>query len=105
MATKLIKLADDTLIEVETPERKAQAISGGVADQVEGTIDKIRPLLLKVCKPLTSVWNEVNKDMKLEQAEIQIGLNFEAEGNVFLAKSKANANINVTIVVKPNQTK
>lgn len=101
MAAKLIELEDGTLVEVEVSEDQAQQISGGFADKVSSSFEKIKPILLNTCKPVTEVWKELNKDMEIDQAQIQLGLSFEGEGNLFVTKSKAGANISVTLTLKP----
>jgi len=101
MATKLIELKDGTLVEVEVSEAHAQQISGGFADKVSSSFDKIKPILLNTCRPIADVWKEINKDMQIDQAQIQLGLSFEGEGNLFITKSKAGANISVTLTLKP----
>lgn len=101
MATKLIQLDDDILVEVEVPPEQAQPISGGAADRVNGTFDKIRPILVKTCRPIAAAWKEINQDMSIEQAEIQLSFNFEGEGNLYITKSKAAANLTVKLVLKP----
>jgi len=76
------------------PENKAQPIFGGAADKIkDATIERIKPIILKVCKPLSEVWKELNKDMYIEQAEVELGLGFEAEGNLYITKAKGNANV------------
>ena len=52
MATKLIELEDGILIEVETTKDEAKPISGGLAQKVDKTVDKIKPVMLKVCRPV-----------------------------------------------------
>ena len=102
MASKLIELADGTLVEIEVPENKAQLIAGGAAEKLQdATIDKVKPILLKACKPIVEVWQELNKDMHIEQAEVELGLGFEAEGNLYITKAKGNANLVVTLTLKP----
>jgi hypothetical protein len=59
MATKLIELEDGTLVEVEVSPDKAQAISGGFADKVNQTFDKIRPILVRTCRPIAAAWKEI----------------------------------------------
>jgi Trypsin-co-occurring domain 1 len=39
--------------------------------------------------------------MNIDQAEVQLSLSFEAEGNLYITKSKANANMTVKLVLKP----
>lgn len=103
MATKLIQLEDGMLVEVEVPQEQAQQISGGFADKVDTTFEKMKPVLIKVCQPIADVWKEINKDMVVEQAEVQIGFSFEAEGNIYITKSKAGANLTVKLVLKHNK--
>ncbi len=104
MANKLIKLEDDTLVEIEVPDDQVQQISGGFADKVNATFDKIRPILVKTCKPVIDTWKEIGQEMHIQQAEVQIGLSFEGEGNLYITKSKAGANLTVKLVLKPNNT-
>jgi len=103
MSTKLIELDDGILVEVEVDSDHAQAISGGLAQKVSSSFNKIKPLLKNVCKPITETWNELNKEMNVEQAEIQVSLSFESEGNLYIAKSKAGANLSVKLLLKPKE--
>jgi hypothetical protein len=102
MASKLIELGDGTLVEIEVPENRAQPISGGAADKIkDATIDKIKPIILKACRPISEVWKDLDKDMHIEQAEVELGLGFEAEGNLYITKAKGNANLTVKFTLKP----
>ena len=102
MPTKLIEL-DGALVEVEVSPDEARQISGGLADKVSGTFDKIKPMLVKACRPIVAAWQEINQDMDIEQAEIELGLGFEGEGNVYVTKAKANANLTVKLTLKPKK--
>ncbi|MBE9258987.1 hypothetical protein IQ228_16975 [Dolichospermum sp. LEGE 00246] len=101
MATKLIELEDGILVEVEIPEGQARQISGSFADRVNTTFDKIKPILIKTCRPVAEAWKELNQDMEIEQAEIEIGFSFEAEGNIYVTKAKTGTNLKVKLVLKP----
>ncbi len=101
MTTKLIELDDGILVEIEAPSDQVQQISGGFADKVNATFNKIHPILVSTCRPITSAWKEINQDMNIEQAEIELGLSFEGEGNLYVTKSKAGANLTVKLVLKP----
>lgn len=103
MATELIKLQDGTFIEVETDPEKAQKISSKHVKKVEETIDTIKPIIVKVCKPVISAWEELNQDMSIEQAEVELGLSFEGEGNIYVTKAKAGANLTVKLILKPKE--
>ena len=101
MNTKLIKLGDGTLIEVDATTDDVQQISSKVAKQVQDTLKKVKPLLINACQPVVAAWKEMSQDMDIEQAEIELGLSFEGEGNVYIAKAKSGANINIKLILKP----
>ena len=101
MATKLIQLQDGTLVEIEVPGDQIEEIAGGFADRVNATFDKIQPILVKICRPITAAWKEISQEMHIDQAEIELGLSFEGEGNLYVTKSKAGANLTVKLVLKP----
>lgn len=105
MATKLIKLEDGTLIEVEVPGDQIEQISGGMADKVNSSLNKIKPILVNTCKQITAAWSELNQDMDIEQAEVELGLSFEGEGNVYVTKLTAGANLTIKLILKPRETK
>ena len=102
MASRLIELEDGTLVEVEVPENEARPIAGGAAEKIkDATIDKIKPIILKACRPISEIWKDLDQDMHIEQAEVELGLGFEAEGNLYITKAKGNANLTVTFTLKP----
>jgi len=106
MNTKLIEMDDGTLIEVQASEDDIAQISGGAADRVDASIDKIKPLLLSACRPIAAVWNELTEEVDIAQAEVTLGIGFEGSGNFFIAqaKTKANLTIKLTLKPKPHQT-
>ena len=102
MASRLIELEDGTFVEIEVPENEAQPISGGAADRIkDATIDRIKPIILKACRPVSELWDELGKNTHVEQAEVELGLGFEAEGNLYITKAKGNANLVVRFTLKP----
>jgi len=102
MPTKLIEL-DGVLIEVEVPPNQARPLSGGQAMKVSGSFEKIQPLLTKTCRPIIAAWQEINHDLNVEQADIELGLGFEGEGNVYITKTRAEANLTVRLSIKPKR--
>jgi Trypsin-co-occurring domain 1 len=96
MASKLIELSDGVMVEAEVSPDEATQIAGGAASRVEASLDRIEPVLLSVCRPITSVWSAIT-DLQVDHIEVEIGLSFEGEGNVFLTKAKAGANLTVTL--------
>lgn len=104
MSTKLIQLEDGTLVEVEIPPDQPRQISGGFVKRVNNTFDVIKPLLIRVCHPIADAWEEINQDMNIEEAEVELGLSFGAEGNLYITKTKANANLTVKLKLKPKSS-
>ena len=94
MALELIKLEDGVLIEVENSDNHIEQISGGSANQLDKNIDIVMPLLKRVISPLKNTFDELNKDMSIEKAEVEIGLGFEAGGDVFIVKGNGYVGIN-----------
>ncbi|MEO0736176.1 MAG: CU044_2847 family protein [Cyanobacteria bacterium J06649_12] len=102
MRSSLIELNDGILVEARVSEDQTENISSGFAQRVDSTFERIKPLLLKVCKQVLSTWEEVNQEVEIEQIEVEVGLSFEGTGNVFITQSKAAANLNVTLILKPS---
>lgn len=100
MDTKLIKLEDETLVEVEVKTNEPQQISARIADRVDASIDRIKPILIKTASPVINAWKELNKEVLVETVEVEIGLSFEGEGNIYIAKGKVGANITVKFILK-----
>jgi hypothetical protein len=103
MSTKLIRLADGTLVEVDASSDDVQQISGELAKKVKSTIDQIQPVILSAAHSVKAAWVELNKDMNVEGAEIEFGISFEGEGNIYITKAKAGANMVIKITLKPQE--
>ena len=101
MATQLIEFHDGPLVEVEVRSDQVQEVSGRFARKVGATFDKIRPLIVDACRPVVSACEDLNRDLDIESAEVELGLSFEGEGNLYVTKSTAGANLTVKLVLKP----
>jgi hypothetical protein len=104
MATKLIELADHTLVEVEVPEDQAQQISGGLAQKVTASLDNLQPTLVNISRVITAAWKEVNQEIHVEGAEVTLGLSFEGQGNIYVTKSTLGANLAIKLVLRPKES-
>ena len=103
MASQLIQLQDGLLVEVEAAEDQPQQIAASVADRVEGALDDVQALLQRAVKPVTAVWDELDRDLTIDQVEINLALGFEAEGNLFIARGTGNANVSFKLIVRPRE--
>jgi Trypsin-co-occurring domain 1 len=95
--SQIITLKDNIRVQAEVTDERVAFKDG----KVDETIDAIKPVLLKAIRPVVETWKELNQDVALESAEIELGFGFEASGNVFLASSKGNVNFKVTLKLKP----
>lgn len=100
MANRLIQLGDGILVEVDAGKDEAQQISGGLADKVDATMNKIKPILLKTCHPILAAVKDLREDVDLEQVEVEVGLSFDAEGNIYITKANFGANVLVRMTLK-----
>lgn len=100
MGSRLIKLDDGTLVEIEVPDNQARQIAGNLADKVDASLNKIKPVLLKACQSISSTLHDINDQIDLEQVEVELGLSFETEGNIYIAKATMGANILVRMTLK-----
>ena len=103
MPTRLIRLKNGILAEAEVPEAQAQPISSSTVKRVESTFDKVKPILVSVSKPIAEAWDEINQDMEVECAEVEVNFSFEGEGNLYVTKAKAGANLSVKLTLKPKK--
>ncbi|MGF1491053.1 MAG: CU044_2847 family protein [Microcoleaceae cyanobacterium] len=104
MATKLIRLQDDTLVEVEIASDATEPVSGVTARRVSSALKNLTPLLVKTCETVVAALKEVRKTARVDTAEVEVGLNFEAEGNLYIARSKAGANLKVKFILKDGES-
>ena len=97
--TKIIPLAGGLNVEVEIAEgRPAVATVGELATRGWNQIEDV---LRHVTGPFVNVYKDLAKEASISEIEIEIGLAFEAEGGIFIVKTKGSANLNVTVKLKP----
>ena len=103
MSKKLIELANGLLMEVDVPQSEIEMISGGsdMVEKVNKSMDTVKEMLIKSIEPITQAYEVLNQDVVLEKAEVEIGIGFSAEGNIFIAKGNASANLKVKLVLSP----
>lgn len=100
MGSRLYALEDGTLVEVETQDN-ARQISVDVAGKIETTFEQsIKPILQKTCTSVSQALKEIREGVNLEQVEIEMGLSFETEGNLYITKATVGANILVRMTLK-----
>ena len=98
MATRLIKLGDGVLVEIEAAPGAYQQIAAGAAvDAANAAIQKASNTLIDVCQSLAVATKRISETAKVSEVEAEVGLAFEAEGNLYITKAKGSASITVKI--------
>lgn len=96
----LLETSDGILIEYETEEYN-EKISADSTKKVDKGLEQIVPLLTKACSKMKDLWGNAEEATNIDQVQIQMGLNFEAGGSLYIAQAKAGATVSVTVTLKP----
>jgi len=99
----LIQFADGVLLEVDAPGDQVEQLAGGLAHKVNSSLSSIESILANACRPIISSWKQLDEEMLVERAEIEMGLSFEGEGNAYITKARAGANITVRLSLSPRR--
>ena len=104
MGTRLIRLKDGTLVEVEDMEEEGRLISNTPTAMVEGSLSSIEDILQKICDPIARAWRNLESKVAMERAEIELRLSFEGKGNVFITQASAGAHLTMKLVFRPGES-
>ena len=100
MPSRLIRLNDGVLVEVEAQPGGWQPISASDAQpQVDAAIGKASNTLIKVCESLAQAVKQISETVNVTNVEATVGLGFEAEGNLYITKAKGTASITVRVTM------
>lgn len=106
MAGNLIRLSDGTLVEIETPPSQLQQVSGGAAKTVSGRLDQIEDLLVSVATPVSAAWEALeSQHLSVTEFQVEVGIAFEGEGSIYVAKLKGSESIKVTLKLANPQSR
>src|SRR5690348_15380468 len=100
-STKLIELSDGTLVEVDVVPGESRQIAGSVAEKVNSRLSEIQEIITKLGRPIAESCKELCASSNVTKVEFEIGLGFEAEGNIYISKAKGKANIKAKFTVEP----
>lgn len=95
---KIFKLNDGLEVEIEINDEQARQIS--FDNKIDSSIEDIKKFLSKVVVPISSTYKELNKTVKISETKITLGIKIGIEGGFVLAKSSAEAHIQVEMVLR-----
>jgi hypothetical protein len=101
MATKLVRFTDGVLVEVGFNRDMEQPIAGTTAQKLSKAFKEvIQPVLKNVCAPVAEALKNMATEVKITESEVELGLDFETEGNLFIAKLRGEATLTVKITFR-----
>ncbi len=95
--SKVIKLDDGTSVEVDVRDGHP----GATTPTVKRDWGQVESVLRHVSGPFLNVYRELSRDLEGAELELELGLAFEPDGGLFIAKSRGTANLKATIKLKP----
>ena len=104
MPTKLIRLKDGPLVEVEVLREDVRDISGGSAEAVEKTVHQLEKIVETISEPIINSIHKLERKASVHQVEVEVGLSFEGEGNLYVVKSKSSASLSVKLTLNSDTT-
>lgn len=102
--SKIVSLQDGTLIEIESEQAGLEECSyDSSRKKLKKSLSDIKPFLVNVAGQFRDTLTAIEKNVNVDSMQVQVGLSFEGEGNVYIVKGKAGASLNVTLTLKPNE--
>jgi len=102
VASRLIRLNDGVLVEVDAPGQAFENMAAGAAPQItDAAVTTAAGTVVKVCDALADAVRSISANVKVTNVEAEVGLSFEVEGNLYIAKGKGSASITVKVSMGP----
>ncbi|MBF4692063.1 CU044_2847 family protein [Fusibacter ferrireducens] len=94
MNKEIIRLKDGVLVEIEKNENFSQ-VSNIKTRMVDITFDSIKDTLTRISKPISEMVEKDDSTLKISKTEVELGLSFQGEGNIYITKIDATANLKI----------
>jgi len=109
MPTKFLELKDGVIVEIGAPTALREEMHTSTAEQVNTTMRMVASMVGDIVRPLgdafSHLYDALDVPIAVETAEVELGLSFSAEGQIFIAKSKAEGTLKIKVVFKTTQVK
>ena len=100
MTTGIGRTEDGVLVEIDV-DPMDQRVSSSQAKHIGVAYEGVQAVLTKIAQPFINTYRMLSTNVELAEAEIKLGLAFEAEGGIILVKSRGSANLEVSIKLRP----
>ena len=101
---KLIQLKEEQIfVEVELPKDLGpfEVNANDGMKIVDKGLDQIGDILKKVSNKLQKAFEGLNPAVEVKEAEVDLGFNFEAGGNIYIANTKTGTTLRVKLTIIP----
>ena len=109
MSTVFLELGDGVLVEIGPPSGPRTEMHTSTAEQVNTTMRMVASKAGDIVRPLAATFGQLNDALDVpvvvDTAEVELGLSFSAEGQIFIAKSKAEGTLKIKVVFKTTQSR
>jgi len=99
-----IQLKDGIVVEIRETANAPQLVAGGpvgIPKTLEQAVAMLPIIISGIGKAFKGMSETLNVPIKMGEAEVELGLSFSMEGNLFVAKSTAEATLTVKIKFTP----
>jgi hypothetical protein len=104
MATKFLELGDGIFVEIAAPEELREEMHTSTAERVSTTMRSVASMVKDVVRPLadsfTNLYEALDVPIAVDAAEVELGVSFSAEGQIFVAKTKGEGTLKLKVVFK-----
>lgn len=104
MPSAVVGLNDGVFVEVEIPEDQVQLAGNAIQKQLDQSLDQIGSLSKKIVNSVSESLQSLADLVNLETIEVEYGISFSGEGNVYITKLSGSMNLKVKLQLKPNTT-
>jgi hypothetical protein len=107
VGTKFLALQGGVIVEIDDPDSDRVEMHAATAEQVDTTVEMVGSMLGRILQPIGDAFADLsqalNVPVAVSSAEVELGVSFSAEGNLFIAKSKGEATLKVKVSFRPLQ--
>lgn len=97
--TNMVQFQDGVIVEIIHETEEMRAISGGAARKLSSAFSAAGEMITRAMKSIVASTADGLRDAGVSEAEIELGIGFSAEGQVYVAKAAGEGNIKITIKV------
>ena len=101
MASHYLELGDGIIVEVGSPGEKREEMHNAALERVDSTFEMVGSFIEKMVRPIgqsfVDLKTALDVPIEVKEAEIEIGLSFSAEGNIFVTKAAAEGSLSIRI--------